>query len=299
MMESIIQLIFSGLALGSLYALVALGYVLIYRSTQVLSFAHGEFLSMGAFFMISYVNIGLPWALALIATLITAGFVAMGMERVVLRPLIGQPVFITIIMTLFLGLVMRIALVQVYGVEPLGMETPWNPSATFSISNAQILYSQVGMLVAGLLFLLLFYLLENYSKLGISLRAASYDQEACLSLGIPVGKLFGMTWFMAAALAAVGGIFLGMFPNTVSPELGYIAFRVFPAVIVGGLISPGGAIIASILIAFLEVFSQGFLNPVLGEFGQNFHAVVPYIFMILFLLVRPHGLFGKKEVERV
>jgi branched-chain amino acid transport system permease protein len=298
-MDTLIQLSLSGLALGSLYSLVALGYVLIYRSTQVLSFAHGELLSMGAFLMISYVNLGLSWPLAFLAAVSSAGLLAMLMERVVLRPLLGQPIFITIIMTLFLGLVLRIILVQFYGVEPLGMDTPWEPSAAISIGKAKILYSQIGMMVAGIVFLGLFYLLENYSKLGISLRAASYDQEACLSLGIPVGKLFGFTWFMAAMLAAVGGIFLGMFPNTVSPDLGYIAFRVFPVVIVGGLISPLGAVVASLLIAFLEVFSQSYLNPALGEFGRNFHAVVPYIFMILFLLIRPYGLFGKKEVERV
>jgi len=131
------------------------------------------------------------------------------------------------------------------------------------------------------------------------MRATSGDQEVALALGIPVGRVFGATWFIAGALAAIGGIFLGMFPRTVDVNLGYVALRAFPAVIVGGLESPLGAVIAGLLLGVTEVLAQGYVNEHLGDFGHDFHTVFPYIVMILFLVVRPYGLFGQREVERV
>jgi branched-chain amino acid transport system permease protein len=129
--------------------------------------------------------------------------------------------------------------------------------------------------------------------------ATASDQETSLALGIPVGRVFGMTWFIAGLYAALAGIFLGMFPRNVDVELGYVALRAFPAVIVGGLESPVGAVVAGIGLGVLEVLAQGYLNPLLGTFGQNFHEVFPYVIMVVVLVVRPYGLFGHKTVRRV
>ena len=131
------------------------------------------------------------------------------------------------------------------------------------------------------------------------MRATASDQETALAMGIPVGRILGTTWFLSAAYAALGGVLLSMFPRQADMSLSYVALRAFPAVIVGGLESVNGTILAGILLGVVEVYAQGYVNPVLGTFGQNFHGVFPYIVMIAFLIFRPYGLFGLKEVERL
>lgn len=147
--------------------------------------------------------------------------------------------------------------------------------------------------------LLGFFLLMRYTRLGVAMRATANDQETALALGIPVGRIFGATWFLAGAYAAIAGIFLAVREPSVDTNLGFIALRAFPAVIVGGLESAGGAVIAGLLLGLLEVLTAGYLNTAMGAFGKNFHLVMPYLVMIIFLVVRPYGLFGQKKVERL
>jgi branched-chain amino acid transport system permease protein len=294
-----LQLLIAGLALGSIYALVALGFVVIYRSSAVFNFAHGEFLMIGAFLMITLVAAGLPWIGALALTMIVTGLLGMGVERGVLRPMVGQPVFVTVILTIFIGLVLRIFAVAIWGVSERGMPTPWDTSGIFNLGGSRVTYNSVGAIVAGAVVLVGFYWLFQRSKIGIGMRATASDQEVSLGLGIPVGKVFALSWFLAGALAALAGVFLGMFPRIVDINLGFIALRAFPAVLIGGLESPLGAVIGGLSLGVLELLAQGYINPMLGTFGQNFHAVFPYVVMIAFLMVRPYGLFGTREVERV
>jgi branched-chain amino acid transport system permease protein len=294
-----LQLLVAGLALGSIYALVALGFVVIYRSSAVFNFAHGEFLMIGAFLMITLVAAGLPWIGALGLTMILTGLLGMAVERGVLRPMVGQPVFVTVILTIFIGLVLRIFAVAIWGVSERGMPTPWDTSGIFNIAGVRVTFNSVGAIVAGALVLVGFYWLFQRSKIGIGMRATASDQEVSLGLGIPVGKVFALSWFLAGALAALAGVFLGMFPRIVDINLGFIALRAFPAVLIGGLESPLGAVIGGLSLGVLELLAQGYINPMLGTFGQNFHAVFPYVVMIAFLMVRPYGLFGTREVERV
>jgi branched-chain amino acid transport system permease protein len=294
-----LQLLIAGLALGSIYALVALGFVVIYRSSAVFNFAHGEFLMIGAFLMITLVAAGLPWIGALALTMIVTGLLGMGVERGVLRPMVGQPVFVTVILTIFIGLVLRIFAVAIWGVSERGMPTPWDTSGIFNLGGSRVTYNSVGAIVAGAIVLVGFYFLFQRSKIGIGMRATASDQEVSLGLGIPVGKVFALSWFLAGALAALAGVFLGMFPRIVDINLGFIALRAFPAVLIGGLESPLGAVIGGLSLGVLELLAQGYINPLLGTFGQNFHAVFPYVVMIAFLMVRPYGLFGTHEVERV
>jgi branched-chain amino acid transport system permease protein len=297
--QTFLQLLVAGLALGSIYALVALGFVVIYRSSAVFNFAHGEFLMIGAFLMITLVAAGLPWIGALALTMIVTGLLGMAVERGVLRPMVGQPVFVTVILTIFIGLVLRILAVAIWGVSERGMPTPWDTSGIFNIGGTRVTFNSVGAIVAGGLVLAGFYWLFQRSKIGIGMRATASDQEVSLALGIPVGKVFALSWFLAGALAALAGVFLGMFPRIVDINLGFIALRAFPAVLIGGLESPLGAVIGGLSLGVLELLAQGYINPMLGTFGQNFHAVFPYVVMIAFLMVRPYGLFGTHEVERV
>lgn len=298
-MQVFLQLLLAGLALGSIYALVALGFVVIYRSSAVFNFAHGEFLMIGAFLMITLVSVGIPWIGALAITMIVTGLVGMAVERGVLRPMVGQPVFVTVILTIFIGLVLRIITVAIWGVSERGMPTPWDTTGVLNISGARVTFNSLGAIAAGALVLAGFYWLFTRSKVGVGMRATASDQEVALGLGIPVGKVFALSWFLAGALAALAGVFLGMFPRVVDINIGFIALRAFPAVLIGGLESPLGAVIGGLSLGVLELLAQGYVNPLLGTFGQNFHAVFPYVVMIAFLMVRPYGLFGTHEVERV
>ncbi|MFP4311444.1 MAG: branched-chain amino acid ABC transporter permease [Nitriliruptoraceae bacterium] len=298
-MQTFLQLLFSGLALGSIYALVALGFVVIYRASQVFNFAHGEFLMLGAFLMISLVGAGLPWVVALAVTMAVTGTVGMGVERVVLRPMIGRPVFVTVIVTIFVGALMRVAINLIWGGGERGMPTPWDPTSVVEILGARVLYNSIAAIAATAVVLVGFYWLFQRSRIGVGMRATASDQEVALGLGIPVGRVFATSWFLAGAMAALAGVFLGMFPRIVDGNIWLIALAAFPAVLIGGLESPLGAVIGGLALGVTQLLAQGYVNPLLGEFGNNFHRVFPYVIMIGFLMVRPYGLFGTREVERV
>jgi branched-chain amino acid transport system permease protein len=293
-----IQLLASGLALGTIYALIALGFVVIYRASQVFNFAQGELVTVGAFVMVALGGV-LPWPLAVMGTMLVTGLLAAAVERLVLRPLVGRDVVITVILTIFVGQILRVLVMMVFGPDQRGMPTPWAMNAQVSVGGAQIFVSSIAAVAAGALALAAFYYLIRYSRIGVAMRATSSDQEAALCLGIPVGRIFGYTWFLAGALAALAGVFLGMFPRTVDTNLGFIALKAFPVVIVGGLDSALGVVVAGLVLGVVEVQTQAYINPMLGGFGQNFHEVLPYIVMVLFLMVRPYGIAGREEVERV
>ncbi len=298
-MTTFVQLCASGLALGAAYALVALGFVVIYRASHVFNFAQGELLAFGAMLMTTLAGTGLPWAAALILTMAGTGLVGAAVERVALRPLLGRPVFVTIILTIFVGLLLRAAVLILWGSDPRGMPTPWERTGTVSLFGASVLWSSLGAVVAGGAALGLFFVVIKRTRLGVAMRAAANDQEVALALGIPVGRVLGATWFISAAYAALAGVFLAMFPASADPNLGFVALRAFPAVIVGGLESPPGTVIAGLALGLLEVLAQGYLSPRLGNFGHGFHTVFPYLVMILFLMIRPYGILGRKEVERL
>ena len=297
-MSNLIQLLASGLSLGAVYSLVALGFVVIYRASTVLNFAQMPLLTSGAFLMVGLTKMGVPWALAVIASMFLTGMIAAGIERGVMRPMIGKDIVVTSILTVFVGFFLEAMVIIIGGVDPRGMPTPWETMAVVEIMGARVLVNSLVSLGAGAVALTSFFALIRYTKFGIAMRAAASDQEASLAHGIPVGKVLSATWFLSGMFAGLGGIMLGMFPNQVEPLLGTVALRAFPAIILGGLESPLGAVLAGFIMGVLEVLAQAYLNPVLGTFGHNFHGVFPYLFMILVLIVRPHGLFGLQEVKR-
>ena len=298
-MATFLQLLLSGLALGSVYALVALGFVVIYRASQVFNFAQGELLTFGAFAMVGLSEAGLPWGLALPGALLATGLLAALVERIALRPLVGRPVFVTIMVTIFIGVILRTLMLLVWGTDSRGMPTPWAPDAAVDVAGGSVLWNAIAAVLFGTVALGAFFIAIRTTRLGVAMRAAASDQETAMALGIPVGRIFSITWVLAGAFAALGGIFLGMFPRTVDIHLGYVALRAFPAVIVGGLESPAGAVLAGMLLGVMEVLAQGYVNPHLGAFGHNFHAVFPYLVMIAFLVFRPYGLFGVRTVRRI
>lgn len=294
-----LELTIAGLALGAIYALIALGFVAIYRGSQIFNFAQGEFITYGALLMVSFCNWGVHWLLALLLSMIGTGLLGALVDRVVLRPLIGRPIFVTIIVTIFIGSILHMIAKLFWGSQPYGMPSPWPRDGTLQIGNINILWNSIAAIVFSIVALGIFFLVIRYSKLGVAMRATSSDQETALAMGIPVGRIFGITWFIAGAYAALAGILVSMFPQNADTNLSFVALRAFPAIIVGGLDSITGTVIAGILLGLLEIWAQGYINPHLGQFGNNFHEVFPYLVMIGFLILRPYGLMGTKEVERV
>ena len=188
-MAQFIQVLFDGLALGSVYALVALGFVVIYRASQVFNFAQAELVLFGAFMMVTLGadGVGLPWGVAALGAMVTTGLLAAGVERVALRPLLGKPVFVTIIVTIFVGVILRTLMLLTWGTDPRPMPVPWEPSAAVEIAGAQVLVSAIAAVIAGALALAAFVVVIKRTRLGVAMRATSSDQETALGLGIPVG----------------------------------------------------------------------------------------------------------------
>jgi len=330
--EQVIQLFFDGLALGSIYALVALGFVVIYRSSQVFNFAQGEFLVFGGMMFWWFTSQppepgemdmmemalamdsmdgppeeddtwypALPWGVGLVLAMLSTGLLGVLAERLALRPLIGKPVFVTIIVTIFLGLIMRTLMVLKFGVDPHPLPTAWEQTAAVDLLGAKVNIKALVTIGSAAVALGFYFWLVKRTRLGVAMRATSSDQETALGMGIPVGRIFALSWFIAGAFAALGGMFLGMYPRMgIDITTSFDALQAFPAVIIGGLDSAAGAVIAGLALGLSVVFAEVYLGKeVLGSFGDGFHHVFPYLLMILFLVIRPRGIFGTEKVERV
>ncbi|NNJ12890.1 branched-chain amino acid ABC transporter permease [Chloroflexales bacterium ZM16-3] len=293
-MEKFIQLTLSGVANGAIFSLVALGFVLIYKSSDVINFAQGELLMIGAY--LTYMTVqqfGLFWPIGVVVAVILAAVVGALIESLVLRPLIGEPAISVIMVTIGLSSLLRGIVGAIWGVTPL-------PAPQFLPRDpVKILGASVGLdkLLAIGLALLLFGLLTLFfrrSNEGIAMRAVADDQQAALSMGISIKRIWAVAWAIAAVTAAVGGILLMSIFGGVSGTIGRVGLLVFPVVILGGLDSIPGAIIGGLIIGLLQAFAGGYLPPELG-LGE----VVPYVVLILILLVRPYGLFGQTRIERV
>lgn len=324
--EEIIQLTIQGLALGSIYALIALGFVIIYKATEVINFAHGALMLVGAFVTYTfasgkYPTIGatkefpesLQWyldmplryrfVLAVLISAVVIALLAMLVERVALRPLIGQPIFAVVLVTLGVELVLSTGVQIVWGPQQLPSPSPFPPTSLLRVGNIGIQWGSIWSIIAMVLVVIGFFLFFRFSKYGLAMKATSFDQEAAMAMGIKPATVFGLAWAIGGALAAIAGAMyvptrLAGF-LTIGP-VRFSALNAFPAAILGGLDSPGGAVIGGLTIGVAQVLSSRFLNPLFLEIDlPNFHLVFPYILMIIVLLIRPYGLFGTKEVRRV
>lgn len=295
-----LELVASGLSLGSLYALVALGIVVVFRSSGLLNLAQGEFAILGAFLMTTLLAIGvIPWPVAILAVVVVLGVVGAAGERIVLRPLMARPAFVGSILTLFLGFIIHIGVIYAYGNSPRSMPTPWDPNGQLVLGGVRIAHTSLATIVVALLAMVALAWLLQRTRLGASMRAVADDQEASVALGLPTERLLGLAWALAAGMAAVAGVFLAMPPRTASLEMSLVLFLAFPAVILGGLDSPLGAAVGGLALGVAQVLGEFYLNPLLGEFGTGFHRILPFIVMIFVLMIRPHGLFGTSQLERV
>jgi branched-chain amino acid transport system permease protein len=292
-MSFFLQLLINGISIGFLYGLSAMGFVMIFKSSSVLNFAHGELLALGAFFFLALVTWAkLPIVVAFLVTL--AGCFALGflIERFFLRPLIGEPLIYVIMLTVGLAAMFKGLMLLIWGgnLHTYPDFLPEYLGISWNIVNIPPVY--VAALIIGLVFLILFGLFFKYSSQGIFMRSVADNQKAALSLGVHVQRVFALSWAIAALVAGMSGIVLGIINGINVHDLSAIGLKVFPVVILGGLDSITGAIIGGLIIGLLETFTGGYLSPSLRD-------VVPYIVLVFILLVKPYGLFGLKEIERV
>ncbi len=318
-----IQTLTKSIALGSIYAILALSFVIIFKGTQVLNFAAGALSMAGALFMsILVVDRGFPflpftnplapaagetagvglWLLHVAMALIIAAIVGLIVERVAIRPMIGQPLFAMAVITLGLEIAIRPFNLDATALGGRSIGVPWG-SESWVIADAIIPKSYAAAVIAAAIsFTAVFYFYR--SRFGIAMRAVAFDQEAAMAQGINVGRVFAIAWALGAALAALAAIFFAMAPwppsGSVSAEIHPVwVFRVLPVIILGGLDSVVGAIYGGLLIAFFEIFAGQYLAQYTSILGPGYSTIVPYIVMLGVLLVKPYGLFGTPEIRRV
>lgn len=297
-MSDLLQLLAAGISLGSIYALVCLGFVVIYRATGVINFAQGGLLVLGAFLTHQLAQRGgLPFVLAILLAMIVVAFVGVAVERVILRRMVGQPVFAVIMITLGLLFVIEQVVSAIWGYDLLQLGDPWGVQ-TISIGSATIEIADFWTIGMAGAVLAAFFVLFRYSRLGVAMRATASDQEAAIANGISARTIFALAWALSGAVAALAGTLLAAGPRGVEITLSGVALRAFPAIILGGLDSPGGAVLGGLTIGVIEVVSAAYLTPNAPWLGENVHVVVPYIVMIIVLMLRPYGLFGTREVIR-
>jgi branched-chain amino acid transport system permease protein len=272
----LLQLLISGAAQGCIYGLIALGFVLIYKATETVSFAQGDLMMVGAFGGLAAMTmLGFPFWLAVPAAIVAMGLFGVLLERAVVRPILGQPAFSIVMLTIGVGYVLRGLITMI---PNIGTDTHTLPVQIVVIS------------VTGLLCLGLFAMFR-YSKLGIAMQASSQNQLAAYYMGIPVKRLNGLVWGLAASVAAIAGLLLA--PITfVHANMGFIGLKAFPAAVVGGFTSLPGAIVGGLIIGIVEAFS-GFYLP------EGFKDVAPYIVVLIMLVLKPNGLFGEKLRKKV
>lgn len=288
-----LQQVISGLAQGCIYGLIALGFVLIYKGTETVSFAQGELMMLGAFGgYIAMNTLGFPFWLSTLSSIAAMAIFGILLERIVIRPILGQPAFSIVMLTIGIGYVARglVTMIPVLGTETHTLAVPYKDEI-YQLGGLIIGAEQIVIIAATLVLCLALFLLFKYSKIGIAMQASSQNQLAAYYMGIPVKSINGLVWGLAAAVAAVAGILLA--PITfVHVNMGFIGLKAFPAAVVGGFGSLPGAIIGGLIIGVVESLA-GFYAP------EGVKDVAAYIIVLVMLIIKPNGLFGEKLRKKV
>ncbi len=306
-MITFLQATFEGLSLGAVYSLVAIGFVLIYKATDVLSFAQPALVVVGAGLISALaVDRGVPFWIAFIAGILLTGIIGLIMERTFLRPMVGEPVFSVAILTIGIDILLRTVLNNWIGLNPRYLGDPFQSFGNFgsvNVGGVTFKYLEIAALFTGVVLIILLSVFFKRSKYGVAMMATSYDQEAALAQGINVGRIFGLVWLISGVLAGFAGFFITGGFNTLTQASFLSALRVLPAVAIGGLDSIPGAVIGSLIIGLTQgyvAYYQLMLEGVIGfSLGSGFSLIAPYLIMFFILIFKPDGLFGTKEVERV
>jgi len=288
-----LQIVISGIAQGCIYGLIALGVVLIYKATETVSFVQGELMMLGGFIgLFAMSALGWPFWLAFGSAVVAMALFGVALDRVVIRPILGQPAFSIVMLTIGIGYVARgvVTMIPGIGTETHTLPVPYKDQ-TWTAGTLVLNVEQLVIIAATVLLSAVLFAMFRYSKLGIAMQAASQNQLAAYYMGIPVARLNGLVWGLAAAVAAVAGLLLA--PITfVHANMGFVGLKAMPAAVVGGFGSLPGALVGGLVIGVVESLS-GFYLP------EGFKDVAPYVVVLIMLVVRPNGLFGEKLCKKV
>ncbi|HTW68983.1 MAG TPA: branched-chain amino acid ABC transporter permease [Acetobacteraceae bacterium] len=286
-------LIANGLLVGMMYALIALGFVLVYKATEAFNFAQGEFVMTGGFIAAAAATVLPFW----VATLLSiAGMVAFcfGLERVVLRPLLGRPIIAVIMATIGVASLLRGVVVLLFGSGTRALTMPIQQTPIFlgpiMLPPIDIVGAVVSLLCFGI-----FTWLFLHTRMGLAMRAVADNQQIASAMGIDVRRYFAIAWALTGVVSALGGVIWGALLG-VDNQLADVGLKVFPVVILGGFESVPGAIVGGLVVGVVESLSSGYIDPLVGGGTKDF---MPYVLMIAVLMVRPYGIFGKAPVQRV
>lgn len=295
-MEHFLQSMASGILVGGIYALIAMGFVIIYKATGIINFATGEFMMLGAFFCYTAMTVsGAPFAAALPVAIAAAGAVGALVERVVLRPLLGKRTISVIMVTIGLSSIFK-------GIAQIAWSGDYRafpqifPRAPLLFGSIVIPSRQFYPFLIAMAAVAAIWVLFRFTRTGTAMRATADDQASAYALGIDIRKVFSLSWSLAAVAAGLAGIVIGTIGG-ISPQLGAIGLKIFPVVILGGLDSIGGALLGGFIMGILENLAGGYLDPLMS--GAGVKEVAPFVVLVVILMIRPYGLFGSREIERL
>jgi branched-chain amino acid transport system permease protein len=285
-MEFFLQLLLNGIVVGSIYSLVGLGFVVIYKSTSVLNFAQGEFLVLGAYICLTLtVQYQVPFLWSFLLTLAFSALMGILTERLILRPMIGEPVISLIMVTLGLSSLLKAIIQGVWGTELRPFPDIF-PAEPVKIGPLPVSQGYLISLVSVAVLLVIFTLFFKFTRSGVAMRATAFSQQVSLSMGISVKRIFALAWSIAAVVSAIGGVLLAGIRGGLDGAMAFL----------GGLDSIAGAIVGGPIMGILENLAGGYLDPLVGGGAKE---VAPFVILVLILTIKPYGLFGKIKIERV
>lgn len=298
-MTEFLQLCFAGLAVGCQYALVALGFVVVYAATRVINFALGALVAIGAYLTMTYTSSSLlSFYPAVVLAVGTTALIAAILQRLLLQRMVGKPPYAVLAITIGLLFVLQQVITTVWGFDAQNLGDPWGVRSV-QVAGVTIAVRDlwtVGLTVAALAGFFVFF---RHASLGVAMRATAEDPEAALAQGISARRVYAVAWALAGAVAALAGVAAASGPAGLRPAIDLIALTAFPAVILGGLDSPPGAVIGGVVMGLTQVLTSGYQPEHAPWLGSNFSSVMPYVVMVGILLVRPYGIFGTREVRRL
>lgn len=296
-MVSFLQVLVVGLGLAAIYTLLALGFVIVYKSTGILNFAYPGMMALGAYGVVHLSVVwGWPFLLATALAIGATALLGMLIERSVVRPMITKPVFSIIIATLGLDIILRAFANRAIGVDVRNLGDPWGFSVVL-LGDVTVQQRHVVMIVVTVAVVAALAVFFKRSRWGIAMRATALDREVAAMQGISLGAVFVISWALAGALAALAGMFVGT-GSGFDQQSAFVALKAIPAMILGGMDSIGGALVGALIIGLAEALTAAYQPVYLPALGSQFSLVVPYLVMIAVLIFRPYGLFGTSEVKR-
>ena len=295
-----VQLIFAGIAQGCIYALIGLGFSIIFKASEVINFAQGELLLVGAYIVSAGVfEWHLPFLVALVLGIVVTVLIGLLFERFVLGRMIGRPVFSILMITIGLDIILRTAVIVEWGSKPIPAASPFDITSGFNLGGVHFGANDLWTIAVTIVLCAALFYFFRYTRYGLAMRATALDQEAALAVGINIRIVYMLAWGLAAAIATLGGVFLAIDSFAIDPTFGGAALIAFPAIILGGIDSVSGAVVGGIVIGVIQVLTAGYESHVANILGAGIHEITPYLIMILVLLIRPYGLFGTRKVERI